>query len=397
MGVSTFLVAFLPGYATIGLWGAVLLTILRLLQGIGVGGEWGGSVLLSMEWARHNHERGFLSSWPQFGGPAGLFLANLAVLVFSWISGDAFLSWGWRIPFAFSIVLVGIGLWIRLRIPETPVFRNLVAERRIERAPIIEVCRKQWGTIILTALARTSEQAQRKPKVILVSTIPAGRIAQQIAPTIPLVMTGLIDPVGAGLIASLARPGNNTTGISNMAQDMTAKSLELLRSVVPTIRTVAVLFNPANPGNHLILDDVRNKAATLSATVRPIEFRGFDTLDTTIEAATGNDALLMIGDAALIDLREPIATLALRHRLPTASSIPEFTDVGALIGYGPSRRALYKRAATYVKKLLDGAKPSDLPVEQPTEIELSINMRTAKALGLVFPDTLIARADRVVE
>src|SRR5215470_162148 len=159
MGVSTFLVAFLPGYATIGLWGAVLLTILRLLQGIGVGGEWGGSVLLSMEWARHNHERGFLSSWPQFGGPAGLFLANLAVLIFSRISGDAFLTWGWRIPFAFSIVLVGIGLWIRLRILETPVFRNLVAERKIERAPIIEVCRKQWGTIILTALARTSEQA----------------------------------------------------------------------------------------------------------------------------------------------------------------------------------------------------------------------------------------------
>jgi MFS family permease len=159
MGVSTFLVAFLPGYATIGLWGAAILTILRLVQGIGVGGEWGGSVLLSMEWARHNNERGFLSSWPQFGGPAGLFLANLAVLIFSQISGDAFLTWGWRIPFAFSIVLVGIGLWIRLRILETPVFRNLVAERKIERAPIIEVCRKQWGTIILTALARTSEQA----------------------------------------------------------------------------------------------------------------------------------------------------------------------------------------------------------------------------------------------
>jgi MFS family permease len=159
MGISTFLVAFLPGYAVIGMWGAVLLTILRLLQGIGVGGEWGGSVLLSMEWARHNGERGFLASWPQFGGPAGLGLANLAVLVFSYMSGDQFLVWGWRIPFAFSIVLVGIGLWIRLRILETPVFRNLVAENKIERAPIREVCRKQWGTIILTALARTSEQA----------------------------------------------------------------------------------------------------------------------------------------------------------------------------------------------------------------------------------------------
>jgi len=158
MGVSTFLVAFLPGYASIGIWGAVILTVLRLIQGIGVGGEWGGSVLLSMEWARHNHERGFLSSWPQFGGPAGLFLANLAVLVFSRMSGDQFLAWGWRIPFAFSIVLVGIGLWIRLRILETPVFRKLVVEQKIERAPIVEVCRKQWGAIILGALARTSEQ-----------------------------------------------------------------------------------------------------------------------------------------------------------------------------------------------------------------------------------------------
>jgi putative ABC transport system substrate-binding protein len=245
--------------------------------------------------------------------------------------------------------------------------------------------------------ALAADLAQRKPKVILITTIVAGRIAQQVAPTTPLVMTGFIDPVGAGLIASLARPGNNTTGTSNMVQDMTAKGLELLRTVVPTIKTVAVLFNPANPGNHLIMEDVRNNAATLSVMVRPVEFKGFDALDTTIEAATGNDALLMIGDAALIDLRERIATLALRHRLPTVSSSPEFADAGALIGYGPSRRAFYKSAATYVKKVLDGVKPSDLPVEQPTQIELSINMLTAKALGLTFPDTLIARADRVIE
>ncbi len=245
--------------------------------------------------------------------------------------------------------------------------------------------------------ALAADLAQRKPKVILISTIPAGQIAQQIAPTTPLVMTGFIDPVGAGLIASLARPGNNTTGISNMTQDMTAKGLELLRTVVPTIKTVAVLFNPANPGNHLIMEDVKNKAATLGVTVRPIEFKGLNTLDATIEAATSNDGFLMIGDAALIDLRDPIAALTLRHRLPSVSSVPEFTDAGALIGYGPSRRTSYTRAATYVKKVLEGAKPSDLPVEQPTEIELSINSRTAKALGLVFPDSLIARADRVLE
>jgi metabolite-proton symporter len=159
MGVSTFLVAILPGYDTIGIWGAVILTVLRLVQGIGVGGEWGGSVLLTMEWARHNNERGFLTSWPQFGGPAGLFLANLAVLAFSQMSGDAFYSWGWRVPFALSLVLVAIGLWIRLRILETPVFRKLVLERKIERAPIVEVLRKNPGTIVLTALARMSEQA----------------------------------------------------------------------------------------------------------------------------------------------------------------------------------------------------------------------------------------------
>jgi MFS family permease len=158
MGISTFLVAFLPGYNSIGVWGAVILTVLRALQGIGVGGEWGGSVLLSMEWARRHGQRGFITSWPQFGGPAGLFLANLAVLAFSQMSGDAFLSWGWRIPFALSIVLVGIGLWIRLRILETPVFRRLVAERKVEKTPIIEVCKKQPGTILLTALARMSEQ-----------------------------------------------------------------------------------------------------------------------------------------------------------------------------------------------------------------------------------------------
>lgn len=159
MGIATFLVALLPTYASIGLWGAVILTILRLVQGIGVGGEWGGSVLISMEWARHNNERGLITSWPQFGGPAGLFLANLAVLAASQMSGDAFLAWGWRIPFALGIVLVAVGLWIRLRILETPVFRNLVAERKIERAPIREVLKKQPGTILLTAFARVSEQA----------------------------------------------------------------------------------------------------------------------------------------------------------------------------------------------------------------------------------------------
>jgi MFS family permease len=159
MGTATFLVALVPGYEHIGIWGGIILTVLRFIQGIGVGGEWGGSVLLSMEWAQSNRHRGFIASWPQFGVPAGLFLANLAVLALSAVSGGQFLTWGWRLPFLFSIVLVALGLYIRLGILETPVFARLVAERRIERAPVLEVLRRQPREIILTALCRMAEQA----------------------------------------------------------------------------------------------------------------------------------------------------------------------------------------------------------------------------------------------
>jgi MFS family permease len=159
MGIATFLIAFVPSYASIGIWGAVILTVLRIVQGIGVGGEWGGSVLIAMEWARTHQNRGLIASWPQFGVPSGLFLSNLAVLAFSAWSGDQFLVWGWRIPFALSIVLVGIGLWVRLGILETPTFQKLVLENRIERAPILEVIKLQPKEIMLSALARMSEQA----------------------------------------------------------------------------------------------------------------------------------------------------------------------------------------------------------------------------------------------
>jgi MFS family permease len=158
-GLATFAVGFVPTYETVGIWGAVILTIIRFIQGIGVGGEWGGSVLLAMEWARTNKHRGFIASWPQLGGPAGLLLANIAVLVFSTISGDQFLVWGWRIPFMLSIVMVGVGLYIRLGILETPAFRRIVDEQRVERVPVIEVLKRQPKEVILSALARTGEQA----------------------------------------------------------------------------------------------------------------------------------------------------------------------------------------------------------------------------------------------
>jgi metabolite-proton symporter len=159
MGVATFLVALVPGYDSIGIWGAVILTLLRMLQGIGVGGEWGGSVLISMEWSRTHKRRGLVASWPQFGVPCGLFLSNLVILAFSAWSGADFIAWGWRVPFLLSIVLIAIGLWIRIGIMETPVFKQLVETKKIEKAPILEVIKKQPKEIILSAFARMAEQA----------------------------------------------------------------------------------------------------------------------------------------------------------------------------------------------------------------------------------------------
>ncbi len=158
-GIATFCVGLVPSYDSIGIWGPILLTLIRLVQGIGVGGEWGGSVLLAMEWAQTTKHRGFIASWPQFGAPAGLFLANTAVLFFSWYSGDQFLVWGWRIPFFISIVMVAVGLWIRLGILETPVFQKILDEERTERVPVLEVLKRQPKQVALTALLRMPEQA----------------------------------------------------------------------------------------------------------------------------------------------------------------------------------------------------------------------------------------------
>ena len=158
-GLSTFAVGFVPGYAVIGAWGALILTVVRFIQGMGIGGEWSGATLIAMEWAKTNKHRGFITSWPQWGGPAGLLFANLAVLIGSRVSGDQFFAWGWRVPFWFSIVIVAIGIYIRLGILETPVFKRVIEEERVARTPVIEVIRQQPVMIILTALCRMAEQA----------------------------------------------------------------------------------------------------------------------------------------------------------------------------------------------------------------------------------------------
>ena len=199
MGVGTFLVAFVPTYDSIGIWGAVILTVLRMLQGIGVGGEWGGSVLLAMEWSRSHGQRGLVASWPQFGAPLGLALANIAILIVSTLSGDQFATWGWRLPFMLSIVLVGVGLWIRLGILETPVFRQLLEKQEIERTPVLRVIKDQPREIVLSAVLRMSEQA---PSYVFSTFILAYAVGQ-LHMSRNLILTAVI---AAACVACLMNP-----------------------------------------------------------------------------------------------------------------------------------------------------------------------------------------------
>ena len=242
------------------------------------------------------------------------------------------------------------------------------------------------------------EAVARKPAVILVTTIAAVRAAQHATKTIPIVMTTINDPVGVGLVPNLARPGGNTTGIANLTEDVTPKVVEILRAVVPSARQVAVLLNPANPSNRRMFDEIQNRSRATGMNLVPMEMKAPSALDAAFERLPrGLDALLVINDATIIDQRERIADLAVRHRLPAFSSFPELTAAGGVASYGPSRLKLYRRSAYFVKKILDGAKPGDLPIEQPTEIELTVNLKTARALGLTVPPSFLLRADHVIE
>jgi putative ABC transport system substrate-binding protein len=247
--------------------------------------------------------------------------------------------------------------------------------------------------------AYAAELVQSRSTVIVVTTISAARAAQRATQTIPIIMTSLIDPVGQGLIASLSRPGGNTTGLANLADDVMPKLVEMLRALVPRATVIAVLFNPDNPANRKVVDSTALQTVSIGVALTRIEFKGKSRLEETFSALMRQppDALVIMSDAAIYDLRVEISELLLRHRLPSIAYVPEFTDAGTLMSYGPPRAAMYRRAADYVKKILDGAKPADLPVEQPVHVELWINLKTAKVLGVSVPDLILARANRVIE
>jgi ABC-type uncharacterized transport system substrate-binding protein len=245
-----------------------------------------------------------------------------------------------------------------------------------------------------------SELVHLRVDVIFAAVAAAAQAAKTATKTIPIV-TAVNDPIAAGFVASVARPGGNITGLSMMSPEVVGKQLELLRQVVPKISRVAVLANPANPGSAPQLRQAEVAAKTLGMRLQPLEARSLSEIDSAFVAMARERAegLLVLLDPTLGGRlqRERIAELAARNRLPAMYALRLHVDAGGLMAYGADIFDLYRRAAIYVDKILKGAKPADLPIEQPTKFELIINLKTAKALGLTIPPSLLLRADRVIE
>src|SRR5262245_53301668 len=227
----------------------------------------------------------------------------------------------------------------------------------------------------------------------------AAKAAKAATATIPIVFAAVGDPVGAGLVESLSKPGVNVTGLSALARDIVGKRLQILQELVPSNKPVAVLLNPETPYSALALQELRAAAQAGPTALVVFEARTADQVTAGFEAAVKADTagLILLEDPLTLGLRGQITELAARLRLPTIYSLREFTEAGGLMSYGHDQRQMHRRAAEYVDKVLKGAKPADLPVEQPTKFELIINLKSAKALGLEFPARLIALADMVIE
>ena len=236
-----------------------------------------------------------------------------------------------------------------------------------------------------------------KVDVLVASGTPSVLPAKNATSTIPVVFVAAIDPVATGVVASLARPGGNVTGVSAVHADVTGKRLQLLKELLPKLSRIAFLVRATSPATAQYVKEAELAARTLGIQLQILTVRDPDDFEGAFSAARGASALLQVDDAMLTAHRTQLADLALKNGLPTISGFSETVEAGGLMSYGPRYGDLYRRAATQVHKILRGAKPSDLPVEQPTRFELVINLKTAKALGLAIPHSLLARADRVIE
>ena len=239
----------------------------------------------------------------------------------------------------------------------------------------------------------------RLPVDVLVTAGPGTLAAKQATATIPIVFTVFADPVAEGLVASLARPGGNVTGLSMMSQDLAAKRLELLTAVVPGLRRIAILWNPARPAQALQIQELQTAAAQGGLHLDALEVRSPSEFDHAFRTMgdTGVGAAIILDEGLFYDARTRLATLAAQHQIPAIYGHRGYVEAGGLLSYGPHFPALFRRAATFVDKILKGTKPADLPVEQPTTFALVINLKAAAALGLTIPPLLLFRADEVIE
>jgi putative tryptophan/tyrosine transport system substrate-binding protein len=259
----------------------------------------------------------------------------------------------------------------------------------------------RWGEGKIERLpALAAELVQLKVDVIVAATSPSVVAASQATRTIPIVMPTSSDPVGDGLVASLAHPGGNITGLSIMSPELGEKRIQMLKELFPRVsHPMAVLWNPDYVGMRARFEQARVAAPAVGLTVRSVEVRDTRELDAAFEAITREhpEALLLLVDPFTFSQRSRIVEFAAEQRIPAMYETSDFVDVGGLISYGPIVADQYRGAAAYVDKILRGAKPADLPIEQPTKFELVINMRAAKALGIKFPQSILLRADKVIE
>jgi ABC-type uncharacterized transport system substrate-binding protein len=244
-----------------------------------------------------------------------------------------------------------------------------------------------------------AEAVQLKVNVIVAIGTPAAQAAKNATQTIPIVMISVTDPVGTGLVASLAHPGGNVTGLSNLNSDLGGKQLELLKEAFPKISRVAVLWDSANAGNALWLGEMKTAAGALRITLQPLDVRGPDEFERAFSAIKKEhaNALSVLANGVANTNRARIVDFAAKSKLPAMYANNLFVDTGGLMSYATDSADLWRRAAAYVDKILKGAKPADLPVEQPTKFELVINLQTAKQIGLTIPPNVLARADRVIK
>jgi putative tryptophan/tyrosine transport system substrate-binding protein len=247
--------------------------------------------------------------------------------------------------------------------------------------------------------ALVAEMVRLKVDVLVVGTTPGALAAKSATQTIPIVMCAVGDPVGSGVAASLARPGGNLTGLSLSNKDVSGKRLELLKESLPSISRVAVLRNPGNPIHATFWKETQAAAQTLGLQLQSINVRGLEDFDDAFTAAARGraQALLAFDDSLTLGHRTRLVARAAKRRLPAMYGFREFSDAGGLVSYGPSNLDQYRRTAIYVDKILKGAKPADLPIEQPTKFELVINLNTAKALGLTIAPSVLARADDIIQ